>query len=83
MFVLPANWQLVIGNDPIQEIIFVDEKGITRGWSFLKSNYPEAYLGSIMPNHSNYLSVEDIETPLSTGYLVVLERGYPAADRLG
>ncbi|MGD0152462.1 MAG: stalk domain-containing protein [Thermacetogeniaceae bacterium] len=79
-FVLPDNWQATKGSAPGQEITFVDQNGLSMGGSFLEGYNPDTYLGSTIPNHSQEQSVENIDTPLGAGQLVVLKRGYDAAS---
>lgn len=76
--VVPAGWSKKY--DGALEIEFLNEKGATQGGFFRVGYYANQPLHSSLPNHSQELSIEDVDTPLGKGKLVVLERDHPAAS---
>lgn len=76
--VVPAGWSKKY--DGALEIEFLNEKGVTQGGFFRVGYYADQPLSTSLPNHSLQLSIEDVDTPLGKGKLVVLERDHPAAS---
>lgn len=76
--VVPSGWSKKY--DGTMEIEFLNEKGITQGGFFRVGYYADQPLSSSLPNHSRETSIEDLDTPLGKGKLVVLERNHPAAS---
>lgn len=74
-FTLPSNWsKRVDGN----EVFFDDENNQTVGGISLAGYYGD--YDSALPNHSETMSTEDIDTSLGKGKLYTLERSEPAAS---
>lgn len=74
-FTLPANWSKR-GDE--NELFFDDENNQTVGGITLVGYYGD--YNSALPNHSETLNTEDIDTSLGKGKLYTLERSTPAAS---
>lgn len=71
------NWKSDMAN--AYEMHFY-ENGTDKGELYLAPLYSGQTAEALMPNHSSIVSKEDINIPLGSGTLLILERQNPAAD---